>query len=223
MLHRNRSHKKQQDNDKIEEKDMSSSSSSSSSPSTDSSIASEKEKELERRRKMQEEPVSLGVQQEPTGPTTPTTTGNATINTTAQSGSPARPTVAEATAPAEVSTTTTATTTAEGQQRDKSVFENRIDQEFNNAMEEEIKKGVQAIYRRFNMMLAQERTPKDHAKDALGHETDFYENLVNAVQSGDPSAGKTTEEVYLNLYNLAFTGMRSLDALKQEFSITSSS
>lgn len=99
----------------------------------------------------------------------------------------------------------------------KSAFGSAIDRDYRRALEEGIKKAMDKVSRRFSMMLSQERTPMDVARDALGNDTDYYENLMDAVRSGDPSAGSTLEDVYIRLYNLAFTEMRSLDALKQQY------
>lgn len=137
----------------------------------------------------------------------------------------------DTTTPSSSSTTTTtevpqsqpqseiAGATAEGPPREKTAFDKAVDRDYNKAMEDEIEKGLRQIMERFVRMLAQEPNPNVFAVDALGHDTDFYENLMDAVRSGNPAAGSTREEVYLNLYNLPFTGMRSLEALKQQYSV----
>jgi hypothetical protein len=220
-------------------------SSSSSSPSSSSSSNSSRKKEeeaaaeIKRRKEMQEKPVSLAVtpplsedekappqqlQQQPQQPSQP--------EPASQPPSP----IEQSQPPQQQQQQQQQTTVTkrdmeedlqlfpqrlvnapatEGEQ--KSAFGNAIDRDYRRALEEGITKALDKVSRRFSMMLSQERNPMDVARDALGNDTDYYENLMDAIRSGDPSAGSTLEDVYLRLYNLAFTEMRSLDAIKQQY------
>lgn len=93
-----------------------------------------------------------------------------------------------------------------------------LKREYDHAVEQEIKKGVQKISDRFSRLVSQENTPTEVAKDALGNTSDYYERLIHAIQSDNSrSIADTTDGLYQLLYDLDFTEMRKLSAIKQEY------
>jgi hypothetical protein len=98
-----------------------------------------------------------------------------------------------------------------------SPFDEMIEKEYNHRLDLEISKARSKITERFSRLMVQEHGKDDHVPDALGHDSDYYENLADAIKSNDPRLGATKDDVYQYLYDLKFTEMRKLDAIKQEF------
>ena len=116
-------------------------------------------------------------------------------------------------------TITTSPAAAAAAAAEEKPFARMLREEYEHALNAEIHKGTQRVMTRFTRLYSQERTPTDVVKDSLGNTSDFYENLVNTIQSGNTKAiGDTIEDVYKMLESLPFTEMRPLDALKQEYS-----
>ncbi len=132
----------------------------------------------------------------------------------------------------ELNTTTTTTAAAaavtiesepypEPQPDESSPFGDMLKREYENAMQKEIKKGIQQISERFRRMLSQERRSTDVARDALGKSSDDYERIIRNYYSGNSEAlAGTTEDLYEMLYELKFTEMKPLDVIKQQYQIT---
>ena len=96
-------------------------------------------------------------------------------------------------------------------------FDEMMEKEYNHRLDVEMSKARNKITERSSRLMIQEHGINDHQPDALGHDSDFYENLADAIKSNDPRLGATKEDVYQYLYDLEFTEMRKLDAIKQEF------
>lgn len=93
-----------------------------------------------------------------------------------------------------------------------------LKEEYDYALQQEIKKAVAKLDERFVRLSSQEKTLTDIKCDALGNSSDDYERMVAAIRSGNESIlGDTTEDVYRMLYDLDFTGMRPIEAIKQQY------
>ena len=99
-----------------------------------------------------------------------------------------------------------------------SPYQEMLKREYDHAVDQQIRKGIQAVSERFTRLFSQERNPTDVAKDSLGNTSDYYERIVNAYQSDNwQSLANTTEELYAMLFDLRFTEMRNIEAIKQEY------
>lgn len=100
-------------------------------------------------------------------------------------------------------------------------FEAMQKREYNYTLDQEIKKGMQKISERFARLISQENTPTEVAKDSIGNTSDYYERIMNAIHAGNYQwLADTKEGVYQFLYDLDFTEMRKLEAIKQEYNQT---
>lgn len=99
-----------------------------------------------------------------------------------------------------------------------SPYQEMLKREYDHAVDQQIRKGIQAVSERFTRLFSQERNPTDVAKDSLGNTSDYYERIVNAYQSDNwQFLANTTEELYTMLFDLRFTEMRNIEAIKQEY------
>lgn len=120
--------------------------------------------------------------------------------------------------PSPAQTTTTEQQTAEPELEP---FEAMQKREYNYTLDQEIKKGMQKISERFARLVSQENTPTEVAKDSIGNTSDYYERIMNAIHAGNYQwLADTKEGVYQFLYDLDFTEMRKLEAIKQEYNQT---
>jgi hypothetical protein len=114
---------------------------------------------------------------------------------------------------------TTATTDAPESIQMTSPYQDMLKREYDHAVDEEIRKGIRAISERFTRLYSQERHPTDTTPhDTLGNNSDYYERIMTAYQSGNWQAlASTTEDLYTMLYDFQFTEMRKIEAIKQEY------
>lgn len=107
---------------------------------------------------------------------------------------------------------------AEQQPPELDPYGQMLKREYDHAVEQEIRKGIQKISDRYSRLVSQENTPTEVAKDNLGNTSDYYQRLMNAYHSGNSrSIADTTEGLYQLLYEFDFTEMRKLEAIKQEY------
>ena len=93
-----------------------------------------------------------------------------------------------------------------------------LKEEYDYALQQEIRKGTAKIEERFVRLVSQEKNLMDRQYDALGNSSDDYERIAKAIRSDNLLAlGESTEEVYRMLYDLDFTGMRPIEAIKQQY------
>jgi hypothetical protein len=128
------------------------------------------------------------------------------------------PTLLSPSEPASAVITTATTETPESIQM-TSPYQDMLKREYDHAVDEEIRKGIQEISERFVRLQSQERSPTDTSPhDNLGNTSDDYERIVTAYQSDSWQAlAPTIEEFYAMLYDLRFTEMRDIEAIKQEY------
>lgn len=98
-------------------------------------------------------------------------------------------------------------------------FNEMIRREYEFAMDQEIKKALNKMNSRATALMSQETTLTPMIEDALGHDADWYEDLVLAVQNNDPRVGQTKEDVYNYLADLGFTEMKPIETLKKMYPI----
>lgn len=98
-------------------------------------------------------------------------------------------------------------------------YQEMLKREYDYAVDQQIRKGIQALNERFTRLYSQERNPTDTSPhDNLGNTSDYYERIINAYQSGNWQAlAPTIEELYAMLFDLRFTEMRNIEAIKQEY------
>lgn len=108
---------------------------------------------------------------------------------------------------------------AQEQQPEPVSFDNLVKREYEYAMDQEIKKALNKINRRVTALSAQESGLIDVIKDALGHDSDWYQDLEIAVRNNDPRVGQTKEDVYRTLEALRFTDMKPLATIQQMYSM----
>jgi hypothetical protein len=99
-------------------------------------------------------------------------------------------------------------------------FDEMIKRELDLAIDSEIKQALNRIMKRQTALMSQESSLADIVKDELGHDSDWYEDLVDAVRNNDTRLGASKEEIYEYLYDLEFTEMRSLDALREMYPVS---
>jgi hypothetical protein len=98
-------------------------------------------------------------------------------------------------------------------------FDEMIKRELDHAMDLEIKEALNKIRKRQTALMCQESSLTDVIPDELGHDSDFYEDLIEAVQRNDPRVGDTKEEIYEYLAGFEFTRMRPLEALHEMYPV----
>lgn len=162
--------------------------------------------------KQRRQPISFESESEPITTTTPTEEPQVLTGKTI-GGQPEQ----EETEVAAASPPPPAAAAATAVAAEQSPFQEMLVKEYHAALDKQIATATNKVMERFTRLMSQERSPDDVQKDALGNSSDFYENLVTAVQTGDPRIGKTKEEVYDYLFKLNFTGMRDIAAIKQEY------